>query len=150
MIGTDNRYTSCDLFVHLKLRLTNAFGTVRKGRMYLPDDAEDMFTEAKKFKPGEYRSRYSERAGLVFEVIQSNNRVRVLSNCHATTDNVEKQRFVKDADIAGQFEEADLGRRKINTSRLLKDYSLTMNNTDCGAGLGGRLTKYHRKSTRLS
>ena len=87
---------------------------------------------------------------MVYEVIQSNKRVRVLSNCHATSDKVEIERFVKDAVIAEEFEEGNLGRRKINTSQLLKDYSLTMNNTDCGAGLGGRLTKFHRKSSRLS
>ena len=32
----------------------------------------------------------------------------------------------------------------------LKDYSFTMNNTDCRVGLGGRLTKYHRHSVRIS
>ena len=83
-------------------------------------------------------------------MIQSNIRVRVLLNCHATNEVTELDRYVKDPDVAEEFEEANLGRRKINTSKLPEDYSLTMNNTDCGAGLGGRLTKYHRKSCRLS
>ena len=68
--------------------------------------------------------------------------MRVLSNCRSTADEVRIDRFVKDVAAAEEFEEASCGRRKINTSVLLKDYSITMNNTDCGAGLGGRMTKY--------
>ena len=60
MIGMDNRYTSPDLFIHLNLCQTNAFGTVRNGRMYLPDEANRMYDEAKELRPGEYLSMYSE------------------------------------------------------------------------------------------
>ena len=80
----DNRYSSLDLFLHLKRR-QNAFGTVRMGRNYLPADSEKIFQEAKDYKPGEYQTRYSKKAGLVYEVIQSNNRVRAL----CTTDETE-------------------------------------------------------------
>lgn len=149
-MGMDNRYSSCDLFIHLKNCQTNAFGTVRKGRMYLPEDANEMFKDVKPLRPGEYLTRYSPVSGLIFEIVQSNKRVRVLSNCHSTVDKTDIDRFIKDVDVAEEFPDAPLGRRTINTSVLLKDYSITMNNTDCGAGLGGRMTKYHRKSHRLS
>ena len=56
-LDMDNRYNSCNLFVHLKRCQTNAFATVRKGRMYLPEDADAIFKDVKSLKPGEYRSR---------------------------------------------------------------------------------------------
>ena len=149
-LGIDNRYTSCDLLMHLKHSGTNAFGTVRKGTRNLPDDEDEMFAEVEDYNPGEYQSRFSKKAGLVFKVIKSNKRVRVLTNCHSSTDETELERHIAEKDNPDEYEEAPNGRRKINTSTVLRDYSTTMNFTDCGAATGGRLTKFHRHSVRQS
>ena len=67
----DNRYTSCDVLIHLGQSRTNAFGTIRKNRKHLPEDAEEIFAEVKEYNPGEFQSRYSKKAGLVYEVIKN-------------------------------------------------------------------------------
>ena len=92
------------------------------GRNYLPADAEKMFEEAKDYKPI-ISNKVFQKAGLVYEVIQSNNRVRALSNCHGSTDETELERFVSDEKAAEEFVEGNLGRRKIKTTQQLKDYS---------------------------
>ena len=86
----------------------------------------------------------------MFKVIKSNKRVRVLTNYHSSTDETELERLVAEKDNPDDYEEASNGRRKINTSTVLRDYSTTMNFTDCGAATGGRLTKFHRHSVRQS
>ena len=112
------------------------------GRNYLPADAEKMFEEAKDYKPI-ISNKVFQKAGLLYEVIQSNNRVRAL----CTTDETKLEWFASDEKAAEEFVKGNLGRRKIKT-QLLKDYSFTMN-TDCGAGLGGHLI-YQRHSIRIS
>ena len=148
--GLDNRYTSCDLLIHAKTFSTNIFGIVRKNSKYIPTDVNEMYSEAKDYQPGEYQTRYSEKAGLIFAVVKSNTVVRVMSNCHSSTAETDLDRFVAEDDSPELFTEAAGGRRKIQTAQVLEDYSLTMNFTDCGAGLGGRLTKYHWHSVRPS
>ena len=153
-VGIDNRFTSVFGMIQLHKMKTNAFGTVRVGRKYLPEDLKDMLEEAKDYEPGEYQTRYSSKAGLTFGVIKSNSNVKVLSNCHSTTEEIWLDRFVpsdSEEEIDEIFKEERVrGRKNIKTSLVLSDYSLTMNKTDCGDGGRSRIVKYNRHSSRMS
>ena len=146
----DNRYTSCNLLMDLQLQSTNAFGTVRANRKYLPQDCKEMYNEAKEYGIGEYQTRFSDVAKLAYFVVRSSKVVRLLSNCHSTTSETDLYRFVAPDDNPHAFNEAPLGRREVTSTSVLLDYSLTMNNTDCSDGLRGRMTKYNRHSVRMS
>ena len=149
-IGMDNRYTSCSALLFLDKNKTNAFGTVRANAKYLPHDAKEMYSEAKEYNSGEFQTRFSEVTNLTYCVIKSNRVVRMLSNCHDTTDETTIARFVKEHDDPDDFKEAPRGRRYVQTASLLQDYSRTMNNTDYSDGKRGGLTKFHRHSVRMS
>ena len=99
---------------------TNAFGTIRAGRKHLPEDIKDIFQEVKEYEPGQFQTCISEKAGLVVSIVKSNQCVRMITNCHSTTDEVWLNRFISSDNEDAAEEETDekeqkKGRKTIKT-----------------------------------